>query len=93
MHTQLEVPPSVEAETTGNGLLIFNSDDYRREQSHSIHYWKAPSALLNDGHLLNSYGSNIHYFVYFVPRDGGALGHPTPVADLIIEVSFYLMYS
>lgn len=84
LHNQHEIEPKVEAET-GSGLLIFNSDDYSREQAHSIYYWDVPEGLLNKGNLLNSYGSSIHYYVYFVPRDSSAVGHPTPVADVVIE--------
>lgn len=61
-------------------LLIFNSDDYLEAQS--LYYWTAPKEFL--GNLLSSYGANLRYYVYYVPAETG--GHPTPVADLVIEV-------
>ncbi|KAH7728641.1 laminin alpha 1 chain [Aphelenchoides avenae] len=60
-------------------LLIFNSDDYPEAQS--LYYWSAPKKFL--GNLLSSYGANLRYYVYYVPAETG--GHPTPVADLVIE--------
>uniref|UniRef100_A0AC35FYQ3 Uncharacterized protein n=1 Tax=Panagrolaimus sp. PS1159 TaxID=55785 RepID=A0AC35FYQ3_9BILA len=70
---------NVVPQTNSSELLIFTSSDFERENS--LYYWKAPPPF--SGNLLNSYGGDLHYYVYFVPqRDSG---HPTPVADVIIE--------
>lgn len=72
-------------------MLILNSDEHFNEVDSSlIYYWKAPKSLLNKGNWINSYGATLSYFVYYVPRgDDSNNGHPTTIADLIIEVSFY----
>ncbi|VDM84043.1 unnamed protein product [Strongylus vulgaris] len=36
--------------------------------------------------VLNSYGGNLHYFVYYVPMEQG---NSVPVADLVIEVDTF----
>uniref|UniRef100_A0A183CJH3 Laminin EGF-like domain-containing protein n=1 Tax=Globodera pallida TaxID=36090 RepID=A0A183CJH3_GLOPA len=60
-------------------LLIFSSEE---RQGDHLYYWKAPAPFL--GNRLNSFGSIIHYFVYYVPFES-AHGHSTPIADLIIH--------
>uniref|UniRef100_A0A915E1R2 Laminin subunit alpha n=1 Tax=Ditylenchus dipsaci TaxID=166011 RepID=A0A915E1R2_9BILA len=93
LYGHLQVAPQITTNGT-NELLIFNSDDYQGGKQpnlvHSIYYWKAPLQLLKGGgksdktSWLNSYGSNLYYYVYFVPREHSG-SHPTPVADVIIE--------
>uniref|UniRef100_A0A914HZB5 Uncharacterized protein n=1 Tax=Globodera rostochiensis TaxID=31243 RepID=A0A914HZB5_GLORO len=60
-------------------LLIFNLEE---RQGDHLYYWKTPAPFL--GNRLNSFGSIIHYFVYYVPFES-AHGHSTPIADLIIQ--------
>lgn len=88
---------------TSSELLIFNSDDYSNrtvdvhgreiEQNGVIFYWKAPKSFLEvtNHNWLNSFGSSLSYYVYFVPRDDFG-GYQTNIADLIIEVSHFLEY-
>ncbi|PAV75919.1 hypothetical protein WR25_01227 [Diploscapter pachys] len=45
-----------------------------------LYYWKAPANF--NGNLLNSYGGNLHYYVYYVPSDQGA---EVPLPDVVIE--------
>jgi hypothetical protein len=72
---------SFERKEDATNTLLFNSDDYPREQQHNIYYWKAPPQFLGD--RLTSYGSNLHYSVYYVPSQHQ--GHPVPIADVILE--------
>ncbi|CAD5206351.1 unnamed protein product [Bursaphelenchus okinawaensis] len=61
-------------------LLIFNSDHHPQTQHH-LAYFNAPKAYT--GSLLPSYGSNLHYFVYYVPSNRG--GHPYSLSDVTLE--------
>ncbi|CAD5209051.1 unnamed protein product [Bursaphelenchus xylophilus] len=76
VHGQVNEP----VKSTATELLIFNSDHYPDRQQ-NLFYFNAPKAYT--GSLLHSYGSNLHYFVYYVPNDRG--GHPFSLADIILE--------
>uniref|UniRef100_A0A1I8BF69 LAMA2 n=1 Tax=Meloidogyne hapla TaxID=6305 RepID=A0A1I8BF69_MELHA len=64
--------------------LIFNIEDLKslKRPLPQFYYWSAPKNFL--GNRLNSFGSNLHYFVYYVPREFDR-GQQTPVADIVIE--------
>lgn len=72
---------SIEHKSNGTNTLLFNSEDYPREQQHSIYYWKAPAQFSGD--RLTSYGSSLHYYVYYVPSQRE--GHPVQIADVMLE--------
>ncbi|VDK84796.1 unnamed protein product [Litomosoides sigmodontis] len=61
----------------GNEVLMYTNNDYRNSY---LYYWKAPKEF--NGNLLNSYGGNLQYYVYFVPIGNG---QETSIADVIIE--------
>ncbi|KAK6105271.1 Laminin EGF-like (Domains III and V) family protein [Brugia pahangi] len=66
------VPPKSE-----NEVLMYTNSEYR---NNDLYYWKAPKEF--NGNLLNSYGGNLQYFVYFVPMGNG---EETSIPDVIIE--------
>jgi hypothetical protein len=72
---------STEWKSNGTNTLLFNSEDYSREQQHYIYYWKAPAQFL--GNRLTSYGSSLNYYVYYVPSQ--RQGHPVQIADVVLE--------
>lgn len=85
MYDRVETPLKKESFSSLNDLIIFNSDDYDEYSGdNELYYWKIPFT----GNWLKSYGSNLFYYVYFVPREQENVGHPTPAADLVIEVFF-----
>uniref|UniRef100_A0A0N5CEW4 Uncharacterized protein n=1 Tax=Strongyloides papillosus TaxID=174720 RepID=A0A0N5CEW4_STREA len=59
-------------------ILMYTTTDYKNEQP--LQYWRASSQY--SGNLLNSYGGNLKYFVYFVPSQQTQVAH---IADIIIE--------
>ncbi|KAL3119034.1 hypothetical protein niasHT_003817 [Heterodera trifolii] len=61
-------------------LLIFSSEE--RQDDDQLYYWKAPAPFL--GNQLKSFGSKVHYFVYYVPTEA-THGQNTPIADLLIQ--------
>ncbi|EJW78154.1 laminin alpha-2 chain [Wuchereria bancrofti] len=67
------VPPKSE----NNEILMYTNNEYRNNE---LYYWKAPKEF--NGNLLNSYGGNLQYFVYFVPMGNG---EETSIPDVIIE--------
>ena len=67
----------VRPETENGEVLMFNSNQNSNRQ---LYYWKAPANF--NGNLLNSYGGNLHYYVYYVPSDQGA---EVPLPDVVIE--------
>jgi len=71
--------------------LIFNIEDLRNSKRPlpQFYYWSAPKNFL--GNRLNSFGSNLYYFVYYVPREFDR-GQQIPVADVVIEVSYSWNY-
>ncbi|CAI4225847.1 unnamed protein product [Auanema sp. JU1783] len=75
--TDLTGGKDIRPETENGEVLLFNANQNR---DRSLYYWKAPDSF--SGNMLNSYGGNLLYYVYYVPQDQG---NPVPVADLIIE--------
>jgi hypothetical protein len=88
-HNSLSIQQQLSESLINNGLidqqLIFNIEDLKKFKRPlpSFYYWSAPKYFL--GNHLNSFGSNLHYFVYYVPKEFDR-GQQTPVADLVIEV-------
>ena len=95
LHGQLQVPhwnneegEEEDANRNGGGqLLIFNAEDHEMRDKPPLYYWKAPKPFL--GNRLNSFGANLHYYVYYVPKEPSK-GHSTPIADVILEVGVKL---
>lgn len=76
--------------TSFNNLKIFNSDEYNNyNRNNEFYYWKVPFT----GKWLNSYGSNLYYYIYFVPREHKNFESFTPAADLVIEVKNLIIIS
>ncbi|KAK6055016.1 laminin EGF-like protein [Cooperia oncophora] len=71
-----EVRPEIE----NREVLMFNAN---QNKDRSLFYWKAPDTFT--GNMLNSYGGNLLFYVYYVPMEQG---NSIPVADLVIELSF-----
>ncbi|KAM3721816.1 Laminin subunit [Dirofilaria immitis] len=65
------------APKTENEVLMYTNSEYR---SNELYYWKAPKEF--NGNLLNSYGGNLQYYVYFVPMGDG---EEISMADVIME--------
>ncbi|EYC00933.1 hypothetical protein Y032_0112g342 [Ancylostoma ceylanicum] len=75
--TDLSGGRDVRPEVENREVLMFNAN---QNKDRSLFYWKAPDTFT--GNMLNSYGGNLHYFVYYVPMEQG---NSVPVADLVIE--------
>ncbi|CAG9529626.1 unnamed protein product [Cercopithifilaria johnstoni] len=58
-------------------VLMYTNSEYR---NNDLFYWKAPKEF--NGNLLNSYGGNLQYYVYFVPVGNG---EEISIPDVIIE--------
>uniref|UniRef100_A0A0N4ZF07 Laminin subunit alpha-2 n=1 Tax=Parastrongyloides trichosuri TaxID=131310 RepID=A0A0N4ZF07_PARTI len=58
--------------------LMYTTSDYKNDQP--LHYWRTPKEFT--GNILNSYGGNLKYFVYFVPSQQTQVAQ---IADVIIE--------
>ncbi|KAJ1350105.1 hypothetical protein KIN20_005822 [Parelaphostrongylus tenuis] len=75
--TDLSGERNVRPEIENREVLMFNAN---QNKDQSLFYWKAPDTFT--GNMLNSYGGNLHFYVYYVPLDQG---NNVPVADLVIE--------
>ncbi|VDO55505.1 unnamed protein product, partial [Onchocerca flexuosa] len=69
---ELMIAPKTESQ-----VLMYTNSEHKNNE---LCYWKAPKEF--NGNLLNSYGGNLQYYVYFVPMGNG---EQTFLADIIIE--------
>lgn len=85
MYDRVETPLKKKNASALNYLNIFNSNDYRNYNGNNeLYYWKIPFT----GNWLNTYGSNLYYYAYYVPHEQGSVENLTPAADLVLEVNF-----
>ncbi|XGW21734.1 hypothetical protein V3C99_004587, partial [Haemonchus contortus] len=75
--TDLSGGRDVRPEVENREVLMFNAN---QNKDRSLFYWKAPDTFT--GNMLNSYGGNLQFYVYYVPLEQG---NSIPVADLVIE--------
>uniref|UniRef100_A0AC35TJJ8 Laminin subunit alpha-2 n=1 Tax=Rhabditophanes sp. KR3021 TaxID=114890 RepID=A0AC35TJJ8_9BILA len=69
---------NVQAKEENSDVLMYTTNDYKNDQP--LHYWRAPKEF--SGNLLNAYGGNLKYFVYYVPSQQTEAAQ---VADIIVE--------